>query len=115
MRRTHLVELDLLRAGERLPTLDPLPPADFYVFVSRAPRRPHAEVFPWTLRRRLPTIAVPLADSDPDISLDLQRAFTTVYDRAGYDYALDYQRPVEPPLAEADAAWAAELVGLSGG
>ena len=52
----------------------------------------------------------PLAEGDPEVSLDLQRVFTTVYDRTGYDYALDYQRPIEPPLVEADAAWAAQLL-----
>jgi len=107
---THLVEMDLLRAGERLPTIDPLPPAHFYVFVSRVQQRPNAEVFPWTLRHRLPTISVPLAESDPEVALDLQQVFTTVYDRSGYDYALDYQRPIEPPLAEADAGWVARLL-----
>lgn len=35
----------------------------------------------------------------------------TVYDRARYDYLLDYKRPVEPPLNEADAAWAQSLLG----
>ena len=50
----------------------------------------------------------PLAGDDPDALLDLQAAFTTVYDRSGYDYSLDYRRPVEPPLSEADAAWVQE-------
>jgi len=102
---THLVELDLLRGGERLPTVEPLPPADYYALVSRANRRPKVEVYAWTLRQPLPTIPVPLAGNDPDVTLDLQAIFTAVYDRAGYDYSLDYHRPIEPPLSEADAAW----------
>ena len=36
---THLVELDLLRGGSRLPTVDPLPQGDYFVFVCRAQRR----------------------------------------------------------------------------
>ena len=106
----HLVELDLLRGGERLPTIEPLPAADYYAFVCRRQERPRVRVYPWTLRHRLPTIPIPLDDDDPDVPLDLQAVFTTVYDRAGYDYGLAYRRPLEPPLAEGDLAWAQEIL-----
>jgi hypothetical protein len=109
----HLVELDLLRGGERLPTLEPLPPAAYYVFVSRATRRPKVEVYPWTLRQPLPTIPVPLAGDDPDVALDLQSSFTTVYDRAGYDYSLNYRQPIEPPLSDVDAAWVRQILAAA--
>ena len=46
----------------------------------------------------MPTIPIPLTDGDPDVTLDLQAVFTATYDRAGYDYALKYDRAVEPPL-----------------
>ena len=103
--RAHLIEIDLLRGGERLPTVEPLSPGDFFAFVSRAERRPMAEVYAWPLDRSLPTIPIPLTDGDPDVSLDLQTAFTTTYDRAGYDYALHYERPVEPPLDAHRLEW----------
>jgi hypothetical protein len=51
---------------------------------------------------------VPLAENDPEATLDLQAVFSTVYDRAGYDYSLNYRRPIEPPLSETDAAWVRE-------
>ena len=102
---THLVELDLLRGGERLPVVEPLPPADYYAFVSRASRRPRVEVYPWSLRRPMPSIDIPLAGDDPDVTLDLQAAFNTVYDRTGYDYSLDYQRDIVPPLSDEDTEW----------
>ena len=35
----HLVEIDLLRAGARFPTAQPLPAVPYFVFVSRAERR----------------------------------------------------------------------------
>ncbi len=107
---THLIELDLLRGGERLPTIEALPSADYYAFVCRARQRPLAEVYPWTLRHQLPSIPVPLVQGDPEINLDLQAVFTTVYDRAGYDYALDYAQPVEPPLGEEELAWCAAIL-----
>ena len=106
----HLLELDLLRGGERLPTIEALPRADYYAFVCRARRRPLAEVYPWTLYQPLPSIPVPLAQGDPEIALDLQAVFTTVYDRAGYDYALDYAQPVAPPLSEDEQAWCAAIL-----
>lgn len=102
---THLVELDLLRGGQRLPTVEPLPPADFYALVSRAARRPVIDVYGWSLRQRLPVIPVPLAGANETVALDLQTIFATVYDRAGYDYSLDYRAALEPPLPEADAVW----------
>jgi hypothetical protein len=108
---THLVELDLLRAGERLPTLEALPPGDYYAFVCRGQRRFQAEVYAWPMRRPLPPVPVPLAGADPDVVLDLQVMFTTVYDRAGYDYSLDYRRALMPPLSEADQVWAQQLLG----
>jgi hypothetical protein len=109
--KPHLVELDLLRGGERLPTVEPLPAGDYFAFICRGNRRPRVEVYAWGLRGPLPTIPVPLVNPDPDATLDLQAIFTSVYDRAGYDYSLDYRAPLDPPLREADNAWASKLLG----
>jgi hypothetical protein len=106
----HLVEIDLLRGGERLPVLEELPAADYFAIVSRADRRPYAGLWPVRLRERLPEIPIPLAGEDPDAPLDLQAALDAVYDRAGYAYSLRYDREPEPSLNDEDAAWAAELV-----
>ena len=46
-----------------------------------------------------------------DVTLDLQTVFTTTYDRAGYDYALHYERPVEPPLEANQLQWAGQRTG----
>jgi hypothetical protein len=46
----HLVEFDLLVGGRRLPMRTPLPPGDYYAFVSRAEQRPRAEVYHWGIR-----------------------------------------------------------------
>jgi hypothetical protein len=111
----HLVELDLLRGGRRLPVRGSLPAGDYFAFVARAGYRPRAEVYAWTMRQPLPTVPVPLAGVDPDAALHLQAIFTSAYDRAGYDYSLDYRRPVEPPLGEADAAWTQEILAQRSG
>lgn len=107
----NLVEIDLLRGGQRLPTLEPLAPADYYVFVSRAGQKSTAEVYGWTLRERLPVIPVPLAGDDSDVPLDLQAAFRKTYDRAGYDYSLNYRSTIEPALEASVSEWAQSVVG----
>lgn len=110
----HLVELDLLRGGVRLPTREPLAAADYYAFVCRRERLPKVAVYGWTLQQPLPPIPIPLTGDDPDVILDLQTAFTTTYDRAGYDYALDYRRPLVPPAEPALADWLRSQLGPPG-
>ena len=96
-----------------MPAAGPLPPADYYVTVSRGDRRPMAELWPLTVRDSLPLIPIPLEPPDPDAPLDLQTAFDSVYEDAGYDYSLDYRRGTVPPLTPSDAEWAAELIGAT--
>lgn len=102
---SHLVEFDLLLGGARLPMTTPLPPGDYYAIVSRRPRRPVADVYAWTVRDPLPTVPVPLKEGDPDVSLDLQAVFATVYDRARYDLSLNYGADLPTPLRAEDAEW----------
>ena len=111
--QAHIVELDLLRGGARLPTVTPLPPADYYAIVSRRQRRPAAAVYFWTIRDRLPTLPVPLKTGDPDVPLDLQAAFSTVYDRARYDLSLNYDFDLQPPPRGDDAAWVQALLRVA--
>ena len=51
---------------------------------------------------------MPLADPDPDLRLDLQPLIDEIYALGRYDDLLHYERPLEPPLSEQDAAWVAE-------
>ena len=113
--RVHLVELDLLRGGERLPTIEDHPRGDYFAFVSRAAQRPQAEVYGWSLEQPLPEVPIPLDVGDLDVKLNLQDVFTTTYDRAGYDYSLDYARPVQPALTAVRTAWMREILEHSRG
>jgi hypothetical protein len=108
-RSIHLIEVDLLLGGRRLPMARPLPPGDYFAFVSRAEQRPRADVYSWTIRDPLPTIPIPLVLPDPDILLDLAPIFATVYKRSRYDRSIDYQAPLPLPLGASDRVWAAEL------
>ena len=110
----HLVEIDLLRGGERLPMRHPLPLGDYYVYVGRQGRRPRGQVFGWNWKTRLPTISIPLLKQDPEVELNLQEVFESVYEPACYDRMLPYDEPVEPPLSPADEAWVRERLQAAG-
>jgi hypothetical protein len=106
----HLVEIDLLRGGPRLPIEEGPPPAcDYYVLVSRAHRRPKAWLRRVGLRERLPTIPIPLRPEDGDAQIDLQAVLDRVYDAGTFEAEI-YDAPPEPPLSPDAAAWAAQFV-----
>lgn len=106
---THLVELDLLRGGRRLP-MRGLPPADYYAITSQAGRRPWADVAFWSLPDPMPVIPIPLKTGDPMPLLDLQSCVNEVYRRAKYELSLDYSRRLDPPLSETESTWAKQLI-----
>jgi hypothetical protein len=105
---THLVEIDLLRGGPRMPVED-LPNSDYLVMVSRSLERPRVELWPIMLRAPLPVIPIPLRIGDRDATIDLGRLLQEQFDAAGYEHYI-YRADAEPPLAEADALWAQELL-----
>lgn len=110
MSTAHLIEIDLLRAGQRVPMRQPLPSLPYFVFVGRFEQRPVVDVYPMALDQPLATIHVPLLPGDTDCPLDLQQAFTTIYDSLRYDLVADYSRPPEVPLSPEAADWAEERV-----
>lgn len=103
--QTHLVEIDLLRAGEPLPMLGAI--ASLYrIIVSRSQHRPKAELYPFGLRQPLPTIAVPLLPGDEEPMLAMQPILELVYRRGRYHQAIDYAQPTIPPLPKSELEWA---------
>jgi hypothetical protein len=104
----HLVEIDLLRGGEPMPSED-RPTCTYSVLVSRAEERPLAGFWPLGLRERLPAIPIPVRPPHPDATLDLQELLHRVYEEAGYEYYI-YQGAPQPPLATEDAVWARPFV-----
>lgn len=104
----HLVELDLLRGGQRLPALKPLPPGDYYAFVAHRDRRPNCDVYAWTVRKPLPLLPIPLNPPDPDIVIDLSVVFNQTYERGRYSRRLKHFATPTVPLTGDDLQWAAE-------
>jgi hypothetical protein len=94
----HFVEIDLLRAGHRVPA--PVSSRTYYysVAVSRVDRRPIADWWLIDLTQPLPTVPIPLRRGDAEIMLNLQSVLHEVYDRGGYRRAVNYEQP--PPLPE---------------
>jgi hypothetical protein len=111
---THIVEIDLLHEGRRVPMRDPLPAVPYFVLVSHAAVRPILDVHPIRLQDPLPTIGVPLLPTDGPVPLDVQAAFTNIYDLLGYDLAVDYTRPHEITLPPPEAAWVEEHLLAAG-
>jgi len=104
----HLVEIDLLRGGPRMP-MEGLEECDYCVLVSRADTRPRGGVWPLRLTDRLPVIPVPLQPPHEDARLDLQAILHRIYDAAGYEDYI-YQGQPRPRLSAEQAAWAQPFV-----
>jgi hypothetical protein len=114
-RRVNLVEIDLLRRGQRV-ILAPyvrIPRrarTTYQACVWRSTKPEQCEVYPIPLRSRLPTIKIPLRRKDKDITLDLQAIVELAYRKGRYHATLDYREPPDPPLPAADAKWAHRMV-----
>ncbi|MEZ4713651.1 MAG: DUF4058 family protein [Caldilineaceae bacterium] len=93
----HVIEIDLLRGGQRSPLEIAPPDAAYYVTLGRAGNRPTIDVWAIQLQDRLPRIPVPLLYPDPDIVIDLGAIVKEVYERGAYARRLDYTPPPPPP------------------
>ena len=105
-----LVDIDLLREGDRHPCSHGLASHDYLVVVRRAWERGRSWARGWTLREPLPPVPVPLLRGDPAPSLDLAALLRRVYVGGSYERVLDYSAAPVPPLAPSDDAWAREVV-----
>jgi len=108
----HLVEIDLLRGGERAGSEvqgPPLDVADYILLVNRGIQvNPGAwsDIWPVTLDNPLPLLPIPLDPPDADVLLDMNAVVQAVYERAAYERRIDYRSPVPPPaLRPAMAKW----------
>lgn len=104
--RTHFIEIDLLRGGDRRPLGPGGYSADYLITLSRTEERPMAELWPTNLPAKLPTIPIPLMPGDDDLVIDLQKIFHQVYDESGYDRRIRLTDPIpKPELSAKNAEW----------
>jgi hypothetical protein len=105
----HLVEIDLLRWGQRVTPA--LPDQPYHILVSRAGESRN-QVWSFGLAEPIPTVPVPLIAPDEYVPLPLQEAYTTIYAARGFRQRLDYQVDPEGPLTEAQRIYIKERVQI---
>ncbi len=111
---THLVEIDLLRAGEPLPFFGNNISSQYRILISRGNCRPNADLYAFNLQDVIPSFPLPLRRGDTEPVIDLQALLNEIYEIAGYDLVMDYSRESVPPLSESDAVWADSLLREKG-
>lgn len=107
---THIVEIDLLRGWQPMPMSDSNFQTNYRILVSRFEHRPKADLYAFNLQEPISAFSLPLSPEDAEPVVDLQALLNEVYNRAGYDYVLDYRQEPVPPLSEADSGWVKELL-----
>ncbi|MBD1856989.1 MULTISPECIES: DUF4058 family protein [Leptolyngbya] len=106
---TNLVEIDLLRGGKPFPIASQHL-GDYRILICRGNERPRCDLYAFGLRQPIPTIPIPLVPGEAEPMLDLQSLLHRVYDKGRYQLAIDYTRPLQPKLSEADGQWVETLL-----
>jgi hypothetical protein len=107
----NVVEIDLLRSGQRMPWGEKPPPrGDYYILVCRASEFPQAGIWSLSVREELPTIPVPLDRGIAEPQLSLKECFNNAFEDSRHETEIDYSQPPIPALEEADADWARVLL-----
>jgi hypothetical protein len=101
----NLVEIDLLRGGQRMPMVEGWSPSPYHICVLRRETAPKFETYSAHFNQSLPTVPIPLALPDADIKLPLQPLVDEIYARAKFGLSFNYHRRLDPPLAAEETAW----------
>jgi hypothetical protein len=104
--RTSLVEIDLLRAGAPMTVVGPEVRSDYRILISPGWRRPHSQLYAFSLRDPVPEIPIPLLPKEETPTLPLNQVLHDLYTRARFDLRLDYTLQPVPPLSEDASQWA---------
>lgn len=107
---TNLIEIDLLISFDCLPILAPNIQSDYRILISRYAQRPAAELYAFNLKDALPIFCLPLRSDDVEPTVNFQQLFTEIYDKAGYDYRIDYTSEIVPALSETNRVWVKQLL-----
>jgi len=110
----HFVEIDLLRDGLPMPASPSAGGGGYRILVSRARRRPLADLFVFSVQDAIPVFRLPLQPDDDEPAVDLGSLLIALYDRAGYDLRADYAHAPMPPLGATDEAWADAILRQAG-
>jgi Protein of unknown function (DUF4058) len=73
-----------------------------------------ADLYGFNLRDLMPRFSLPLRNQELEPTIDLHALLDIVYDRAGYEFAIDYTENSVPPLSEEDRSWSDSLLIANG-
>lgn len=97
----NLVEIDLLRGGERPGSEVCEPPLDTdYILLVNRPETEAtriSDIWPIALNEPLPVVPIPLRVPDSDLLLDLGQIVRQVYEEGAYGREIDYRQPIPAP------------------
>ena len=93
-----------------MPVKAPPPQTDYRIVICRAGLAKSAELYSFSLKAPIPSIAIPLLPGDADPKLDLNAVLHALIERARYDLVIDYRQPPQPPLRPEDEPWAAAVI-----
>ena len=102
---THLVEIDLVRAGDPMPVEGYSGDAPYNILVSRNELRPSAELYPFGVQSRIPDIVVPLLNDEDEPTLRLGELVRDIYLQDLYGRLVNYHDDPTGPLSVDDRGW----------
>ena len=113
-RNVHLLEIDLVRQGKRVPMVQTLPDMPYFVLLGRLRDRPMTDVWPIAFHEPLPMLPIPLKRGDAEVRLNLQAVVDELYDLIGFERVIDYSGPPDISLPFEIKKWADELLRKAG-
>lgn len=106
----HLLEIDLLRRGQR-PFNHPYMPKNHYIVTLVRAETNRTDVWGFDIQDPMPVVPVPLKAPDADVPLDLGKVLRIIYERSLYQLSIDYnETPPPPTFLEEEQAWMQELL-----
>ena len=88
--------------------------SDYSILISRAWKRPNADLYPFTLRQPIPAFPIPLKKEDAEPLIELNTLLNLVYQKARLELLVDYQQPLKPALSSEDREWATRIIASTG-
>lgn len=67
-------------------------------------------MYAFSVRQEIPQFLLPLQSGDTEPMVDLQSLLMGMYERAGFDMAINYSLEPVPKLKEEDRVWADALL-----
>ena len=109
----HLLEIDLIRRGQRPFDHPELPSSHYLITLVRAGNNP-TDFWAFDVQDHLPVVPVPLDDMHDDVVLDLEHAIGLIYERSDYGLSINYKKSPPPPkFNKVDQAWMDQLLKAS--